>query len=244
MIQGALEFFPVSSSFHLHIAKKYFSAQTLPLFDLVCHTATLTSALYFFRREFSQLLQKKDTYMQVTIALVPLFFGYFFFSLFLKNASDTLYAVGLFFSGSMLFASSYLQEASPCVHRKKTALFIGSMQTLALIPGVSRSGFTVSAALFRGWSQKNAVVFSFLLATPTILGGIVVELIQLDATAVNSTHLPPYLVGFFSALVTGSLSIQWIYWIFSRKNRKHAAYYLWILSSACLFTSLVNSSVC
>src|SRR5207244_879835 len=87
---------------------------------------------------------------------------------------------------------------------------IGLMQSMALIPGISRSGSTISAARFCGWEWKDAVRFSFLLAVPTILGGELLE--TMKGVPSGEVTWPCYLGGFLASLIVGYFAVRWIFW--------------------------------
>jgi undecaprenyl-diphosphatase len=113
----------------------------------------------------------------------------------------------------------------------KDMLFIGFMQALALIPGLSRSGTTISAGCMRGWHIKNAVAFSYILAIPTILGGNVLEVMKLYLRKEPVMIMDPskYIIGFAASFIVGMASIRYIFSITSNKKLLPVAWYCLIL---------------
>lgn len=181
VVQGLTEFFPVSSSAHLKLAKMVFGVTETPvLFDLSCHLGTLAALLWFFKKEVAEILisdRKKILYL--SLALLPLFPIYFL----LKTPREYLSAprflgVFLMVTGLLLFFGQRFQfkKRGKMI---RDLLLIGTMQGAALIPGLSRSASTISCAKVLGWSPNEAVRFSFLLAIPTIIGGNLVEMRRL-----------------------------------------------------------------
>lgn len=214
LIQGITEFFPISSSAHLKVAKHFLniSAQiNLHLFDLSCHLGTMLVVVLYFRKDLKELLIKNPRHsLKYIVALAPLIPFYVLFKI-LRLDSMGLRSVGFFLILNALFlwiTTRFSQTGSKKIEIKD-ALWIGSFQGLALISGLSRSGLTIGSALYRGIAAAEAVKFSFLLAIPAILGGIFLELIQL--TKGFSTECFSFfscMIGFITATISGGLIIQ------------------------------------
>ena len=217
LIQGFTEFFPVSSSTHLTLAKAFLG---LPLdghtvlFDLACHFGTFSAALYMFRRDILQLLTaRKDKLLQIFLALIPLIPAYFL----LKPLRQSIHGFAglgttLMITAFLLFLGDRLrlrQTASiGWPRRTRDALCIGTFQAAALIPGISRSASTISCARFLGWNSQEAVRFSFLLAIPTVFGGSCLEALSLlkSSSPCLPISLPCCLMG-FGASALGAIVI-------------------------------------
>jgi len=239
ILQGITEFFPVSSSAHLKIAKFFFNLDTgesLVLFDLVSHLGSLLALVWFLRKQIYELLIR-DLHLWIlfAIAIIPLFFFYVFMKPIRIFFSDIHYTpFFLLLSALFLFITSYKKEKDFMKRESKIkdVLFIGSMQALALIPGISRSGSTISAACIRGWQLKEAVLFSFLLAIPTVVGGTVLEGYKNIALlkSANGLNIMHYLIGFISAFSIGLLSIRYLFSLTERRKLKPFAWYCLILS--------------
>ncbi|MEL7431574.1 MAG: undecaprenyl-diphosphate phosphatase [Chlamydiota bacterium] len=235
ILQGFLEFLPISSSFHLTLLSEklgIFHQPISPLFFLFVHLGTLGSCLWFLGKDFWEMLQKKVPLTFFMIALVPLAFGYILHQ---KTALYFSPTIGLQISGAFLLFTSSVPQNGSALPSKRSALFIGTFQALALFPGISRSGMTVSASFLRGWRSKEAVRISFLLAVPTILAGVFVETLQLglEQTAVSapfpqvlSQGFPQALLGMLASLIAGRIAISFIDHIFAKQNLRFIGLYL------------------
>jgi undecaprenyl-diphosphatase len=177
LVQGLTEFFPVSSSAHLHVFKMVFGLKQVPaIFDLACHLGSLGALSWFFKEEVLQIVkQDRRRLAYLSFALVPLVPSYFLLGPLREMAANPALLGSLMMgTGGILFAGEkvrFKKRGGPV----RDALLIGAMQSAALFPGISRSASTISAAQALGWSTKEAVRFSFLLAIPTIFGGNALE---------------------------------------------------------------------
>ena len=125
-------------------------------------------------------------------------------------------------TAALLFIASRKKEMSPS-KKWQHVLCIGIMQTMALIPGISRSGSTISAARFCGWSWRDAVLFSFLLAIPTILGGELLEAMKGHEASGVSTIC--YVGGFFASFLLGLFAVRFIFWVYETGKVRPFAWY-------------------
>lgn len=179
ILQGVTEFLPVSSSGHLAVVSNIMSEPNIFLFATL-HLATLFAVVIFTRKEIVTLLKfdKKANklLLYLIIATIPgAAFGFFFESAIEKLFSSFAFLAGAFlFTGIVLLLTKFQKESSKL--NIKNAFVIGIAQILALLPGVSRSGTTISAGLLLGLKREEAAKFSFLLAIPLILGAFVLEL--------------------------------------------------------------------
>lgn len=212
LIQGTTEFFPVSSSGHLKLFQHLFGFEQLDqyiLFDLVVHLGTLGAIFWVFAQDIRDLVVRRPKQVGlILIALAPLF-PLLAIMKPIKALMDQPQYLGYFFicTAALLWAGIRLgreREARPS--RWGDALIIGGFQALAVLPGISRSGSTISGARLLGWSPQEALTFSFLLAIPTILGGTSLELIGLyrhGAETVASIPLSNYIIGYCASLFSG-----------------------------------------
>lgn len=214
-LQGLTEFFPVSSSAHLKLAKHFLGispGENLVVFDLICHLGTLIAILFFFRKEILELFfAKRQKLLLLLIATLPLFPSYFL----LKSVRETASRIEflgpfLMLTGLILFAGERLRlKRSAKATPLRDALCIGTMQSTALLPGISRSASTISCGTLLGWTAKEAVSFSFLLSIPTILGGTAAELLKISIAPPLSSSISfaSYIIGFLSSLGVGVVMI-------------------------------------
>jgi undecaprenyl-diphosphatase len=228
LVQGATEFLPVSSSGHLIIFQTLFGlTQDNLLFDVVLHVGTLLAVFIYFREEVIELIsgcfkiigrlfsrknrkrrvdQEERLALLVIIASIPT--GVI--GLILNNYTDTLFN-NIVLVGFMLLitaAALYLSDIYNTGDKKlrdmslSDALTTGIFQGIAVIPGISRSGFTMSSSLFRGLKREWAFKFSFILSIPAILGALLLELKDVVGT---SLEIAPMVVGMVTSFVSGLL---------------------------------------
>ena len=189
ILQGITEFLPISSSAHLLLFPWAFSLPNPGLaFDAAIHIGTALALVIFFWRDFYNLIKKRDRLiLYILIASVPAalagFLGDKLIEEYLHQGSLAPLIVGvgiIFFGGLMYYVDHNARLDKDLGHiGKKKALFIGLAQVLALIPGTSRSGITITAGEFLGLDRESAARFSFLLATPISLGAGLYKLLQL-----------------------------------------------------------------
>jgi undecaprenyl-diphosphatase len=213
LVQGFTEFFPISSSAHLKFVKMLLGLEAShdsPSFDLACHLGTLITLIYFLRKDIRHLfLYDRKKLLMLFLSLTPLIPFYFLLKP-LRDMASTPSFLGFFLivTAGILFIGNKIQLKKIKDPISKGDFFlIGTMQAIALIPGISRSGSTIATARALGWSAREAVRFSFLLSIPAILGGTCLEALKLVREP--ATLLLPasvYVIG-FSASFLGSLSI-------------------------------------
>lgn len=221
IIQGLTEFLPVSSSGHLKLAQYLFGFDRLDellFFDLVCHLGTLGAILYFFFKPLKIMVKHQPKrLLTVAIGTLPLFPLALFLKP-LKQLIDSPQYLGYFF-----LITAFLLWAGPkignrfarkrCEPSPLGALTVGAFQALATLPGVSRSGATISASLGIGLERHQAVFFSFLLAIPATLGGV--ALLTLESFLSQTAHTAEigtlqYALGFVTSLAVGVLALRWV----------------------------------
>lgn len=207
LIQGLTEFLPVSSSGHLVLAQSLFGFQDLdPSYNVVVQGGTVFSVLFFYGKRIIVLTQKY--FLPLILASIPAAL----IGLYLAPYTDTLFSsltgasLGFFLTTILLFASKYAPLGAPPVSGRQ-ALFIGFAQALALLPGLSRSGTTIVAALYSKISPREAFDFSFLLSVP-IVGGAAL----LGATQITweSQLIPSYFLGLSVAAIAGYFALKFL----------------------------------
>jgi len=223
IIQGLTEFLPVSSSGHLVLFQEFFgiSVPTL-LFDTMLHVGTLAAVVAVLWKDIWAILRKlnQPLTLYLIIATVPTVIAAVAFRKPLEMAFETGHFLGFAFlmTSALLIAAELLAKRSAARVTKNAAtmnwqdaLVIGVMQAVAIIPGVSRSGATLSGALSRKLDRDFAARFSFLLSIPAILGAMVFQLKDLvkggnaEAAGVSSAGVPPGGIG-AAAVIAGTLS--------------------------------------
>lgn len=227
LIQGLTEFLPVSSSGHLVLSEHLLGA-SIPgiLFELVVHFGTLLSVLVFFRKKLLLLLRslfdhslgdERKMILLLGLGTIPAAIFGVLFEESIENAfgSPQLTSVMLVVTGLILLSTALVKPGEKDVGRVNSIL-IGVAQALAIFPGISRSGSTISAGLFLGIKPVIAAEFSFLLSIPVILGAIV---FKIDALlTIDTAYTGQYIVGGLVSFVSGLLAVYLIL-DFIRKGR-------------------------
>jgi len=220
IIQGITEFLPVSSSGHLTLYQTLLGLENLDqyiAFDLVCHLGTLLAILIVFTPQIKQVISSDiKRLMQIGVGTLPLFPTVLIMKP-LTRLFDQPQYLGYFFmiTAVLLYLGIRFGREYPEEHLKKKrfgdAFMIGIFQTLALLPGVSRSGSTISVARILGWKPQDAVMFSFLLAIPAIIGGSSLEFLKLISGKTiyptSTLSFMQYASGFISSFIVGYLSL-------------------------------------
>ena len=267
LVQGIAEFLPISSSGHLSVFQNFFHMSTAEeghlFFDVLLHLATLISVCVFYRRDIAAIVTEgvaycksvghpvpggKKQYPAVRL-LVMMFFATLplFLVLPLQDFVEGLYYNTVFigcaflFTGVLLFVSDRLPQRS---RNEKTmsvwdALIVGVAQAIATVPGLSRSGSTISAGVAAGLDRSFAVKFSFLISIPAILGANILQLVDAVKEGIDTSLLPAYLIGMLVAMVSGYLAISLVNYISKKGKFGYFAYYCWFAGIVTLILSIV-----
>lgn len=221
-VQGTTEFLPISSTAHLILLPWFFGFKDPGLtFDIALHLGTLLAILIYFRKEWVDILKRSDLLGGRTspgklllIATVPgILFGILFESwaeTFFRTPS--LIATALAFFGLLLWlVDSKSKRLNDLNHlNKKTAFFIGCWQALAIIPGVSRSGASITGGLLVGLKREEAVKFSFLLSAPIILASVILGVIKVGRGGESMVGTEGLVLGVLFSFFSGILSIKFL----------------------------------
>ena len=224
IIQGLTEFLPISSSAHLLFPSLVFGSNDLGLaFDISVHVGTLLAVIYYFRDDIlamtkslfqsnSSLTEERGLALLLIIATIPIvlagFFGSDLININRTNISSIAY-MNLIFAGFLFIAYLYSSASKTLVELSIIgALFIGLFQVFALLPGASRSGTAMTAALFIGLNLKDASKFAFLLSIPTILGALVFLLIEIS-TSSYSFNFVSLSIGLITSSIVAFLTIKY-----------------------------------
>ena len=192
-LQGLSEFLPVSSSGHTLLAESFLSVSEKTLFfSVLLHFGSFFAILCFYKKELFKSLEEsffKKIFLRLVIASLPAFFLFIFFRDFLETQFESTnvlkwsFLVSAFFVGSLFFKKKQLYKQNLNLREISELSFfktflVGVAQGLALIPGVSRSGTTISSAVYLGLSGTSAAFFSFLMALVAIFGAVFFELLK------------------------------------------------------------------
>ena len=235
-LQGLTEFLPISSSGHLFL----FSKSSISLsFILLLHLATFFSIILVFFKDIKIMLNKglKKEFsglLNFFVALLPsVFVGLFFRSWVEEQFQKNIVALGFLISGLLLSSLFFLKNKQKGLQELSgfQALFIGIMQALAILPGFSRSALTIVAGLYCGLSPRRAVLFSFLISLPVIVGSSLIDL----SSSFSSFYWDPdkFLelgLSFILSFVTGAISLILVLKLVQSHKLQFFSFYLIALS--------------
>ncbi|WP_406535871.1 undecaprenyl-diphosphatase UppP [Methanobrevibacter sp.] len=265
VVQGLTEFLPVSSSAHLVFAHNILNVESSLAFDVFLHLGTLIAVVWYFRYDIIKMLKswwlsigdllqgrfmqgfREDPYKRlawyVILATIPVgIVGVLF-----EDAVDSLFAGALyvpafflFVTGTILYLSQRMPGGNINLHNitKKEALFMGLGQACAVLPGLSRSGTTISAGLVAGLDKEFAAKFSFILSIPAIFGAFVFQLKDIGS-AMDANFLP-ILLGFVASIIAGYFAIKWMLDLIKNKSLDIFAYYCWIVGIVVFMGSIAH----
>lgn len=266
-LQGVAEFLPISSSGHLTLAQHFFGVSEVDnLFNILLHFATLVAVclvywsdivemvLEFFRglaaifshrgsRQPQTIPSARRLVMLVILGTLPL-------ALVLLvedrvealGSSPVFVAAMLMVTGCILFCSDRLARGSKNARtaRVKDALLVGVAQAFATVPGISRSGATISAGMVLGFDRRFAVRYSFLLSLPAVVGATLLKVVKaIKVGGIDTALLPKYLVGMVVAGIVGYFSIRLVQLLADKGKFGKFAYYCWIAGAVALIAALV-----
>jgi undecaprenyl-diphosphatase len=249
VIQGLTEFLPVSSSGHLEIGKAIFgndwSAEESMLMTVVLHFATALSTIVIFRKEISNIIKglfskedktaKKFSFFiivsMIPAALVGVLFDDIIESFFDGNL--LLVSLMLVVTGGLLFLADRAKGSEKKVGIKESIL-IGIAQAVAILPGISRSGATISTSVLLGVDREQSARFSFLMVVPLIFGKMAKDILDGAFDSIDGS-LISYGVGFLAAFITGLFACTWMIKLVKKSQLKYFSIYCFIVAAFTLF---------
>ena len=263
LIQGLTEFLPVSSSGHLVLFQSLFAdidASFTLIFDITVHLGTLVAVLFYFFEDVRllfigfiknivnyrhlKLSFKNDVQFRLSIYILVSTVITGVIGVFFKDKIEGLFhntfnvAVCLVVTGIILFISERIQKDNKMLDSfgLRDALLIGLFQSLALMPGISRSGTTIACALVLGFKQDVSAKYSFLLAVPAIAGAFVLQIIDIGQTGFEISWLFPLVLGFVISAVSGIFAIKLIMIFLHKKKLFIFSLYCWAVACLYFFT--------
>lgn len=268
IVQGITEFLPISSSGHLSILQNIFklnySEEEHLLFDVMLHLGTLIAVCVIYRKDIILMIKGGVRLLQgnmdfsafgdpmipparqllfVAAGTVPLVIALIFNSWMSKLFAITGFiGFALAVNGTILFVSDKLIHAGKKNARSMSiadAVVIGLAQACAVIPGISRSGTTISVAMSRGLTKSHAMRFSLLLSIPAVLGSLLVSLAKAISAGINWKFVPAYLIGMVFAAVTGFIAINILSRIVRKGKFGRLAYYCWGVGALTILLSFI-----
>ena len=266
LVQGITEFLPVSSSGHLSILNNLFGLSAAEdghlLFDVLLHLGTMIAILVVYWQDVKAMVletlgvlnlgplagqaqQRRPgarLFSMLVIATLPLLL-----ILPIKDMLEGLYdksifiGVALILTGCMLYVSDRMIPGTKTVGGMTLldALIVGLCQCVAVIPGLSRSGTTITAGIATGLRRDFAVKFSFLLSIPAVLGANILSLVDAFRKGVDWSCFPAYLIGMAAAMVSGIVAIELLKYIANKGKFGGFAYYCWVMGVLSIILTMI-----
>ena len=252
IVQGLTEFLPISSKGHLALFQTMIPGFNQPgvLFDVWLHAATLCAVILYFRRDLIAIARSfwpggstgglagwtapeaRWFVVLIVVATIPVGVLGIAFRKEIERTFQSVLLIGLalLINGLILFLAARFRKGEKRIgnFRLWDALWVGLAQIAALFPGISRSGSTISAGMFRGLRGEEAIKFSFFLSLPVILGAVLLEGLK-EITRLHPEDLPAYGIGFIASLASGLLAISLILRIVRNNGLQWFAYYCWLV---------------
>lgn len=253
IIQGLTEFLPVSSSGHLELGKAILGDNSIPreslLFTVVLHFATALSTIVVFRKDILALLKgvlkfewNEDLQFvsKIGISMLPaVVVGVLF-----EKELEQLFSGNIFLVGCMLIITAallFLADKAKNTEKKvsfKDAFIIGVSQAIAMLPGISRSGATISTSVLLGNDKTKAARFSFLMVIPLIFGKIGKDILSGDLSY-DSSNFSALSIGFLAAFVAGILACTWMIKLVRKSKLSYFAIYCTVVGVIAVVWTLV-----
>ena len=249
IMQGVTEFLPISSSGHLVLTRSLIGVSDVPiLFDLILHLGTVTATVVVYYRKIWEILRdlgrrgeaaRGNTRLflyiivsTVITALVGFLFKGTIVGLFQNPSAVSAF---LIVTGVILFATRYAQKGTRQIDEARihVPLVIGFVQSFAMLPGISRSGSTISAGLFMGLDRELSASYSFLLSIPSVFGAVIFEYMRSHQYLYQSMGFAVVIVAFLFSLISGYAALR-ILLKFVQGGR------LWVFSFYCFVVAALG----
>lgn len=267
LIQGIAEFLPISSSGHLAIFQNLFGMSDIEsghmFFDVLLHFGTLIAICFVYWNDvvamFTELMDlikgRKPVVKQgkrpfsaarmfllICVATLPLVL-ILPVNDYIELLSGRTFFVGiaLILTGFILYVADRMEvgKKNESTMRFKDALIIGLCQCVATLPGLSRSGTTITAGLATGQNRNYAVKFSLLMSIPAVLGATLLEFVKAVKAGIELSLVPAYLLGMIASMITGVASIMLVRYIVNKGKFGGFSYYCWLVGALTLILSLI-----
>ncbi|MFC2064926.1 undecaprenyl-diphosphatase UppP [Chloroflexota bacterium] len=263
VIQGLTEFIPVSSTAHLLIGQELLripASEEIFAFLIIIQTGTILSLIIYFRDDLWKIIKSFFLHLKdikqfnimpndarlawyIILATIPALIGGYF----LRDALGNLFNKPFLGAGIRLITASVIMATGEFLgkYRRtlesvnwKDALIVGIMQIIAVFPGASRSGTTISAGLLRNFDRQSAARFAFLISVPVMLAAGGFEMMQLFGSG-DISHILPFLaIGFVSSAVVGWFAVRWLLGYLSKHSLIPFAVYCLVAGLTCFIWSI------
>ncbi|MFD2725067.1 undecaprenyl-diphosphate phosphatase [Hyunsoonleella rubra] len=254
IIQGLTEFLPVSSSGHLELGKAILGDHSVPeeslLFTVVLHFATALSTIVVFRKDIWNIVKgilkfdwNEDIQFlaKIVVSMIPaVVVGLFF-----EEQLESLFGGNILLVGCMLIITAlllFLADKAKDTNKKvsfSNAFVIGVSQAIAMLPGISRSGATISTSVLLGIDKTKSARFSFLMVVPLIFGKIAKDILSGDIST-DSQNFTALSMGFIAAFVAGLFACTWMIALVKKSKLSYFAIYCVIVGVIAIVVALMN----
>lgn len=254
IIQGLTEFLPVSSSGHLELGKAVLGDTSVPeeslMFTVVVHFATALSTIVVFRKDIWEIITglfkfKWNEETQFSTKIIVSMLPAVIVGLFFEEQLESLFGGNILLVGCMLIVTAvllWMADKAKDTQKKvsfSNAFAIGVSQAIAMIPGISRSGATISTSVLLGNDKSKAARFSFLMVIPLILGKIAKDILGGDLTT-EGGNISVLVIGFFAAFIAGLVACTWMIKLVKKSKLSWFAIYCLIVGVIAIGVSLYN----
>ncbi|MDB0040549.1 undecaprenyl-diphosphate phosphatase [Algibacter sp.] len=254
IIQGLTEFLPVSSSGHLELGKAILGDNSVPeeslLFTVVLHFATALSTIVVFRKDILGLIKGALKFKwnddlkfisKIALSMIPAaVIGFTYESQFAELFGGNIKLVGFMLIITALLL--YLADKAKSTNKNvsfKNAIVIGVAQAIAMLPGISRSGATISTSVLLGNDKTKAARFSFLMVVPLIFGKIAKDILSGDLTY-DSGNFTSLSIGFVAAFISGLFACTWMIALVKKSKLTYFAIYCVVVGMSAIIFSMFN----
>lgn len=255
ILQGITEFLPVSSSGHLVLAQALIGEdlETGITFEIVVHFGSFCSIVLYYRKLIAEILgdlmksatpegiragmYKTNSNVKfclfILISMIPAMIVGFT----MEDAIEELFMNPFFVScmllitGTLLFLIKFVREPQKEMNGVRS-LIMGIAQALAIIPGISRSGSTISIGIFSGMKREEVANFSFLMVLPVLAGAMLLAILDLMETGIETEAIITLVVGFFTSFVSGYFALSYLVSLLKKAKFYYFSYYCWIVGIA------------
>ncbi|MED5307700.1 MAG: undecaprenyl-diphosphate phosphatase [Bacteroidota bacterium] len=250
IIQGLAEFFPVSSSGHIVLLSSLLeiSNEHPLLLSITVHFATTLSTIIVFRKKIFEIIHEltsgkqffyQSMFFKILVSSTPIFFV----GLLFKNNIESFFlesylvvAIMLIITGIILLTTNFMSDGKNSISLF-SAFIIGIAQAIAVVPGISRSGLTISTALFLRTSKKEAAEFSFIMVLVPIIGITILEffLFFKSSTSISLTSQKTLIISFLSSFISGLIACKYMISIVKYNNLKYFGFYCILIAFVVIF---------
>lgn len=255
ILQGITEFLPVSSSGHLVLAQSLFGTdlETGITFEIVVHFGSFCSIVLYYRELIGEIL--KDLFKSMTpegiktgmyktnsnvkfclfilISMIPAMIVGFT----MEDTIEELFMNPFFVScmllvtGTILFSTKFVKNPDKEVNATRS-LIMGIAQAFAIIPGISRSGSTISIGLYTGMNREEVANFSFLMVLPVLAGAMLLAIMDLLETGIEAAAVITLVTGFFTSFIAGYFALSYLVKLLKNAKFYYFSYYCWLVGIA------------